>query len=221
MKINSSYLIIKTDKKVSENSNKVRGYVGNKFKEYPLLHNHYHNESFLYSYPLIQYHVLEGQVSILGIEEGVKTLKEISSEITQLKLDKTYNVTEKILYEKETDIRATNQEHHYKFLSPWLALNTKNHEKFNSINLWRDKKLFLNNILIGNILSMAKSLGIIVDRRLYVKSHLDETYTQYKSINMQGFLGEFKVKFKIPDFFGLGKGVSHGFGTVKEIKNEE
>jgi len=217
MKINSCYLIIKTDKKVTESSNKVRGFIGNKFKEYPLLHNHYDNESFLYSYPLIQYQVLEGQISILGIEEGVKTIKEISSDITQLKLDNTYNVTEKIIYEKETDIRTTNQEYHYKFLSPWLALNTKNHEKYMKINSWKDKKLFLNNILVGNILSMSKSLGIIVDRRLYVKSHLDEVYTQYKTINMRGFLGEFKVKFQIPDFFGLGKGVSHGFGVVKEI----
>jgi len=222
MKINTFHLILKTDKKVTEEASRLRGFLGNTFKEYPLLHNHYSEEKFLYSYPLVQYQIIEGLVSILGIEEGSDTLKNIFSEISTLKLGKnTYDVVEKIIYEKETDIRTMNYELHYKFLSPWLALNTKNHTKYMNITSWKEKKLFLNNILVGNILSMAKGLGIIVDRKIYVKSHLEGVYTQYKSVNMRGFLGEFKVKFQIPDFFGLGKGVSHGFGTVKEIKNDE
>jgi len=38
---------------------------------------------------------------------------------------------------------------------------------------------------------------------------------EFKGIRMIGFKGEFTVNFNIPDFFGIGKGVSHGFGTVK------
>ena len=30
-----------------------------------------------------------------------------------------------------------------------------------------------------------------------------------------------KVRFKIPDYFGFGKGVSQGFGSVKQIIDEE
>jgi hypothetical protein len=133
----------------------------------------------------------------------------------------SYNITEKVMYEKTTDIRATNYEHHYKFISPWLGLNPKNYGKYNDITMWKDRKLFLNNILIGNILSMAKGLGIIVDRKIYPKTHLDNISAIFKGLKMIGFTGEFKIRFKIPDFFGLGKGVSHGFGTVKEIINEE
>ncbi|KZX17621.1 CRISPR-associated endonuclease Cas6 [Methanobrevibacter filiformis] len=217
MKINTSYLILKTDKPVNEGSNKVRGYIANTFKDYFLLHNHYSENSYSYSYPLIQYQVLGGQVSILGIEEGVKTLKEISNDLNELKLENTYNITERIMYDKTTDIKTTNDEIHYKFLSPWLALNTTNYSKFKELKMWKDKKLFLNNILIGNILSMAKGLGIIVDRKIYPKTHLDSEVTMYKSIMMEGFTGEFKIRFKIPDFFGLGKGASQGFGTIKEI----
>ena len=36
-----------------------------------------------------------------------------------------------------------------------------------------------------------------------------------KDIKHVGFVGEFKVTFKIPDYFGIGKNVSKGFGTVK------
>ena len=40
---------------------------------------------------------------------------------------------------------------------------------------------------------------------------------RYKGIPVMGFTGEFRVNFKIPDFFGLGKGVSQGFGVVKRV----
>lgn len=31
------------------------------------------------------------------------------------------------------------------------------------------------------------------------------------------FLGTFSVNFEIPDYWGIGKSVSRGFGTVKRI----
>jgi len=31
---------------------------------------------------------------------------------------------------------------------------------------------------------------------------------------MIGFLGKFQVNFNIPDYLGLGKSVSRGFGTI-------
>ena len=88
MKINTCNLLIKTDKDIS---NKLRGYIGNKFKNHPLLHNHYGNEKFLYSYPLVQYHIFDGQAMIFGIEEGVDALKDISSDLKELKLDNAIN----------------------------------------------------------------------------------------------------------------------------------
>jgi hypothetical protein len=222
MKIKTNYLTLKTDKAVTDGTNKLRGYIANTFNEYTLLHNHYNENNFVYSYPLVQYQIMEGEASILGIEEGAKVIKEISDEINELKLgDKYYKVNEKIIHEKETNIKVTNTEKQYKFLSPWLALNEKNYDKYNELEVWKDRKIFLNKILIGNILSMAKGLGIIVNREIRPKTHLKYQNAKYKSINMQGFVGEFKIKFKIPDFFGLGKGVSYGFGIVKETTEDE
>lgn len=68
---------------------------------------------------------------------------------------------------------------------------------------------------------MCKGLGIIVNRRLYVHSHLNPQNVLFKGVNLTGFTGEFTVNFKIPDFAGLGKGVSQGFGTVREVENED
>ncbi len=64
---------------------------------------------------------------------------------------------------------------------------------------------------------MCKGLGIIVDRYLQVRSHLTEERSNFKSINSMSFTGEFIINFKIPDFFGIGKSASHGYGTVKNI----
>ena len=38
-----------------------------------------------------------------------------------------------------------------------------------------------------------------------------------KGIKHIGFVGEFKVNFDIPDYLGLGKSVSKGFGTIKKV----
>ena len=96
MKIKSSYLVLKTDKPIRESPSKLRGYLGTRFKEYPLLHNHLEEAGFLYTYPRIQYKVIGGQACILGIEEGSQVIKEISDQIDNLILgSKVYSVEEK------------------------------------------------------------------------------------------------------------------------------
>jgi hypothetical protein len=38
---------------------------------------------------------------------------------------------------------------------------------------------------------------------------------------MLGFLGTFSVNFEIPDYWGIGKSVSRGFGTVMKVKSDQ
>jgi len=221
MKIKLSYLILKTDNPVLENPAKLRGYLGERFKEHPLLHHHIQEAGYLYTYPLIQYKIIEGQAFILGIEEGAGVIKEISDKIDKLILgSRVYSVNEKILYQKEFNIKH-GKKTQYSFISPWVALNSKNYNSFTTIDNWKDRKIFLNNILTGNILSMCKGLGIIVNRKLYVHTHLEKENVDFKGIPMIGFKGEFTVNLHIPDFFGLGKGVSQGFGSVKGVKDAD
>jgi hypothetical protein len=42
---------------------------------------------------------------------------------------------------------------------------------------------------------------------------------ELKGTSFIGFLGEFMVNFAIPDYMGLGKSVSRGFGTVKRVNS--
>ena len=204
----------------SVSASKVRGFIGSQFSEYTILHNHYNNEKFLFTYPLVQYKIINNKICILGIGEGGKIIKKISSDINSFDLDKKYVVKEKVIHEKMVDIKPTKEEKHYKFITPWLGLNTSNYSKYMNLKSWKDKKDLINKILVGNILSMSKGLGIIVNKRLYAKTHFDTKPVQYKSVYMTSFNGEFKIHYDIPDYFGLGKGVSQGFGCVKQIIDE-
>jgi hypothetical protein len=220
MMLDTATLILKTDRPVTETPDKLRGFVGGKFPEYSLLHHHV-DGGYLRTYPKVQYKVIEGTPFILGIEEGAQVLKDISSKIKELELgNNIYKVSSRQINEQEAEVIATRFEQKYRFLTPWLGLNQNNIGKFEQIQNHKEKKLFLNNIIIGNILSMCKGLGIIVDRNLYVHSHMDIENTRFKSVHLKGFTGEFTINFKIPDFFGIGKSVSHGYGTVKNLENQ-
>ncbi|MBU1206823.1 MAG: CRISPR-associated endonuclease Cas6 [Proteobacteria bacterium] len=51
--------------------------------------------------------------------------------------------------------------------------------------------------------------------------NLKEVKTSLKSTPMLGFLGNFSVNFEIPDYWGIGKSVARGYGTVKRVISEQ
>ena len=217
MILDTAVLILNTDRPVKEPVEKLRGFIGNQFPDYSLLHHHV-EDGYLCTYPKVQYKIIEGTPFMIGIDEGAKVLKEISGDIKKLELGSSvYKVSSKQINEQEAEVVPQRVMYNYRFLTPWFALNQKNYAKFMEMKDWREKKLFLNNILVGNLLSMCKGLGIIVNSRLNVHSHLNEERIEFKGIPFTGFTGEFTVNFMIPDFFGIGKNASHGYGTIKEI----
>ena len=107
----------------------------------------------------------------------------------------------------------------YVFLTPWLALNEENYGKYTKLTNWQAKKELLAKTLVGNIISMSKGLGYTISEPIRADIlKVREVKTFLKGTPMLGFLGEFCVNFAIPDYFGLGKSVSRGFGTV--VKKE-
>ena len=218
MNLKTLILIFRTERPLKEDASKLRGYIANRFKEYPILHHHIEEVGYLYTYPRVQYKIIEGTPLILGIEEGTVVLKKISDDITELKLGKNrYKVESIQMTQMNAEFGPCRENHHYKFLTPWLALNQENYERYREIKDWKEKKEFLNGILVGNLLSMCKSLDYVVTSKLYVHSRLDDEQVEYKGVPLIGFTGEFRVNFAIPDYMGLGKSVSRGFGTVKRV----
>jgi hypothetical protein len=144
-------------------------------------------------------------------------LKEIHPEIDYLDLGgERYKIIDKKIDEKDVEFGANSSFRPYHLLAPWLALNEKNYERYRSSNK-KEQTQLLNRILIGNILSMAKSLEYVVTSEIKAKTNVRPVPVKLKGVPMTGFIGDFQVNFNLPDYIGLGKSVSRGFGAVRRV----
>lgn len=221
MKIKTMIMGFKINKSLTLKAEKIRGFFASKFKEYILTHQHKSDGSFLYKYPLIQYKIINNTPYLIAIEDGCDVINNIYDKYSKIRIENFYYaIIEKSIIVKCENLGLSKKEYSYEFLTPWLALNEKNFKKYMEIEEEKDKKEFLNKILTGNIISLSKSLGYTVEKVIEAKIlKFKEVPVKLKGVKMIGFLGSFRVNFEIPDYFGLGKSVSRGFGTIKKINS--
>jgi len=218
--LNQTIVKLKTEEPIKAHGNSLRGYIADKFPQYDILHNHKKDGKLLYLYPRVQYKILKGEAYIIGLEEGVEIIREIEPQIETIILhSKTYQVIQKQSTFETVRFSSKDLFITYSFLKPWIALNKNNYDNFMRLKTIKLKKSLLKKILAGNILSVSKSLGYIVERELKLElMNLREQKVFLKGNSMLGFLGSFSVNFEIPDYWGIGKSVSRGFGTIKRVK---
>ena len=186
-------------------------------EENVLFHNHL-GEQFFYGYPLIQYKTIRRNPAMVcvnrGTEEIIKFFEQVNWDLT------IYG--ERI----ETEIRHISFDYFQCGLSPvllrykiwnWFALKEANFRKFAALNGEAEKTAFLQRIMIGNILSFAKGIEWNIGGQIEVeipelpKSH----FFSFKKYQMMGFTLDFMSNIILPDFVGLGKSVSRGFGMIR------
>lgn len=187
-----------------------------------LFHNH-DGDNFRYSYPLIQYKRINQIAAIVCVNEGTEVVgmlmshgnlncrigsKEVELEIDSVKANQFL-------------IQSWNSSFTYS-IRKWLALNQENYNAYLQLEGIGDKCLFLEKILVGNILSLGKGLNIFFENEIKCKilDIQESNLIKYKNVKMMAFDIEFKTNVSIPDFLGLGKGASLGFGMVTR-KHEE
>ena len=196
---------------------KLRGYFGNLFKEKsPLLHNHYDDGKLRYAYPLVQYKIINNVPMLVGLAEGAELLIELFLQIKELRLeDKTFKIYSKNIRNEIFEPGVSSELIDYKFKLPWMALNQNNFAKYNNLLPGKERQEFLNKILIGNILSFYKGIGLWVEEKIYAKVEVTVETSSLKNNKMTIFRGGFTTNAFLPDFIGLGKSVSRGFGAIK------
>ncbi|VVB93605.1 Uncharacterised protein [uncultured archaeon] len=220
MNLQTLTLILKTKNPVTEGPEKLRGFFGNRFREYPILHQHAENGTNFYQYPKVQYKIIEGTPVILGIEEGAEILKDISWEIEELILGKaTYRIEERQIIERTQEFGCSDKPQQYMFVVPWIALNEKNYESYLQSDP-KNRVTLLHRILVGNLLSISKSLGYVVLGQIKVKTKLSPVKVISKGIPLIGFEGGFQTNFMIPEYLGIGKSVSRGFGVARKCNSQ-
>lgn len=201
---------------------KLRGYVGNVFAEYDLIHNHdVQTGKSIYRYPLIQFKIIDNTPCIIALtEKAVQVFTKIFMSLDEIVIDgRKIPINEKDLKIETADFGFSRETFMYELITPWIGLNQKNFAVFINLKNQKEKKDLLKRILIGNILSMSKYLNLQLDQdqKIKVELQFEQTKVTLKGKQMIGFKGMFKTNFKIPDYMGLGKSVSRGFGSIKKI----
>jgi hypothetical protein len=201
-----------------KDAHKLRGYFGNLFKEHsPLLHNHLENGSFRYQYPLVQYKVIDNIPLLVGINEGGKLLVDLFLQIKEIQINgQTFPVYEKNIMQKNYHVAVDNELHQYTWKTYWMGLNQENYKKYRNLSE-QDKKRKLESIIKGNILSFCKAIEYKVTETIMVKTEVREQQSQFKNNTMTVFSGSFISNVSLPDYIGMGKAVSRGFGTIKKV----
>lgn len=180
-------------------------------------------DQLIYKHPLIQYKVFGGSALIVGLKEGAYLLKAIPT-LEYIEIHhKQYPIVKQSISTDGISFGLTSSTYRYSFVTPWIALNEDNYKKYLTMRKnSKDANTLLGRILIGNILSMYKSIGYVVEDKVQMKVNLveDEAIEVKKGIEMISFQRKFETNFLIPDFWGIGKSVSRGFGTVKRVEEK-
>ena len=200
-----------------EDARRLRGAISNVMQR-PEFHNHL-GQKLSYGEPLIRYVTSSGRLNAVGICNGAMLLKELPR-FQSLRLGQTdVDVHRQTTTPSRVEVGAVENAVRYRFASECLPLNQENHDRWRRMHQ-TEKSELMRRILIGNILSFAKGIGMSVTARLEAECDLVPVgfRTLKPGVRMLGFTGEFSLNFKLPPMWGLGKSTSRGFGTVQQLE---
>jgi hypothetical protein len=190
-------------------------------KDNILFHHHLDDKRYLYKYPLIQYKLIRKQPTIICIGEGVDEIHKyfeipgwdivVNGRLIKMQIAR--------LEMNQFVMQVWNKTFNYS-LRNWIALNQENYKKYNEKPTMADKLNFLESTLKGNILAFAKGIGWNVDKliELNIIEMRENRMVKVKEKKLMGFNLDFRTNVFLPNYIGLGKIVSKGYGIVKSIR---
>jgi hypothetical protein len=187
-----------------------------------LFHNHTSDTTFRYSYPLIQYKRIRKKAVIFCIGEGVETIgKLLNAQDYEISLgNRSLRLDIENISPKRNIVQTWDSTFHY-YLTNWLALNSTNYQEYMAMDDLSDRIDLLERILVGNLLSFAKGVGIEIEQQIICKliSFEEPRLVKVKGVKVMSFNCEFKTNMSLPDYMGIGKHASIGYGTVVKIEH--
>jgi hypothetical protein len=214
--IKTAQLIMELDQKSKyQDAQKLRGFFANTFTKIDLFHNHKVSGESIYRYPKIQYRFLNNRPTVFAFDDGVELIKTYYDNFDSIFIGSyKYPIMEKQLNFSEQELQVVDDLFYYQFISPWYALNQDNYESYKNLNTNKEREKLLEKVLIGNILSMCKGMNYHVNEQIEVQTFLRPLKSVVKDIKVVSFTGNIKINMLLPEYIGLGKAVSRGFGTI-------
>lgn len=188
-----------------------------------LFHNHL-GDGLRYSYPLVQYKLIRGKAAIVCVGKGTESVWELfAGNQFDLRLGSRKVVaTVTSIDDTSANLAIDNDTPHRYRLHRWLPFNQDNYHQYLSMESLTEKAVRLNHILTGNILAMLKGVGIILEERLQVdiSSMSEQRVLKYKNIKLLSLDATFTTNIILPEYIGLGKHASLGYGMVTAQNHE-
>ncbi len=185
-----------------------------------MFHNHC-AEGFHYTYPLVQYKRIKGCAALMGINQGAEALIELFGGKPSLSfnLGNRQTVMNAVAIRSERFPIVCDEASRTYAIGRWLPLNGTNYRIYQQTENLVDRISMLEKILVGNILSFAKSIGIFFERPVNCRILQLEAsgLVDYKGVELMSFSAKFSCNVSLPEGIGLGKSVSMSNGIIKRL----
>ena len=184
-------LIVKFCNKITpQEIQQFRGAVIASLNEKDILFHNHTEDGVSYHYPRIQYKRIHQKAAIVCVKEGIKAIGELFC--------------------------ADNYQYN------WLPLNSENYKEYQAIEGLAQRITFLEGKLIGNLLAFFTEMGFRAEKQidLHITDIKDQRLAHYKGVKLMAFDVEFKANLILPQYIGIGKSASVGFGTMTKIREK-
>lgn len=199
-----------------------RGAIIDKVGRQHILFHHHMGEGYMYRYPTIQYKAIGHRPAIVCLDEGVDEIHHYfeKPDWSLLLGDRKVEMRVDRLHLNQFNLQVWNTSFEYQIRN-WVALSQENYAQYKAYETEIERIEMLQRILVGNILAFAKGIGWTVEKPIEAKitTPPQAQPVKLKGQKVMGFNLQFKTNVFLPNYIGLGKSVSIGYGTIKQIHN--
>jgi hypothetical protein len=177
--------------------------------------HHHGDDGLIHQQPLIRYDVSTGLAELAGIAGGALLLRSLPAFDAFTLGRETVHVRRRDVDSGRVEIGPTADAFRYRFLTPYLGLNQDNHRQWER-GTGNERRRLLERVVIGNMLSLSKSIGLHVSERLFAEVDLRPWGLQVlkPGVELLGFEGSIRINYWLPLRWGIGKSSARGFGTL-------
>ena len=219
--VKSILIRIITDKPVRKTAYQVKGVFMRQYPNEPIIPmlDGTYREKFLY--PRVQVKVLDEQIYLIGIHEAMDSVLSLSKILKELNFGNiTFEIQDFDIEEYNNQCIVSNNIMKYSFITPWVALNRMTGKKYKFLSN-EDKPSFLSKLLGQNLLFLANEFGVTINEDIATKVKVSNLSPKRVDEHKWGsFKGEFITNFKIPNYVGIGNGITRGYGTITCLFDE-
>ena len=170
--IKSAVIRIITNKPVRKTPYQVKGVLMRHYSDQkiiPMLNGSL-RERFLY--PRAQVKILNEQIYLIGIHEGVEPVLSLYDSLKELNFGNiTFEIEDCDVETYDNQFIPSNEIINYRFITSWVALNKITGAKYKSLDD-EGKPPYLNKLLGQNIIFLANELGIKFEENIDVMQAL-------------------------------------------------